>query len=70
MPGEAAVFDEILAGIPLYSNLYHCGEACRQIWHCTGKEMRSFRRIVYLASTAALHDPLPCHRAVFKKELS
>jgi len=68
--GKAAVSDEIWAGIPPYPNIYHCGKAYRQISQWSRKEMRNFGRIIYPALAAALHDPLPRHRAVFRRALT
>jgi len=68
--GKAAVFDEFWAGIPPYPNFYHCGKAYSQILQWSGKEMRNFGRIICPAMSAAVHDPLPSHRAVFQKALT
>ena len=68
--GNAAVFDDIWAGIPPYSDFYHCAKAYQQISQWGGKEMRNFGRISYPALTAALHNPLPQHRAVFQRALT
>jgi len=67
---KAAVFDQFWAGIPPYPNFYHCGKAYRQILQWSGKEMRNFGGIIYPALAAALHDPLPQHRVVFRRALT
>lgn len=67
---NAAVSDEIWAGIPAYPNICHCGKVNRQIAQCSGKVMRNFGRLIYPAVAAVLHDPLPRHQAVFQRTLT
>jgi len=65
--GQAVVFDQIWAGNPPYPNFYHCGKGYQQILQWSGKGMRNFGVLIYPAWAAALHDPLPCHQAVFQR---
>jgi len=68
--GDAVVFDEISAGIPLYPYFYHCGKAYQQMSQWSGKEIRNFGRIIYLALALEMHDTLPRHQEVFLRALT
>ncbi|KAF8534348.1 hypothetical protein BDD12DRAFT_706774, partial [Trichophaea hybrida] len=68
--GKATVFDQIWSNIPPYPDFYHPGKAYRQVTQWSGKEMRNFGRIIYPAFAAALHNPLPRQRVVFRKALA
>jgi len=67
--GKTAVFKEIWAGIPPYTDFYRYGKAPWQISLWSGKEIRSFSWILHPALAAALHDPQSRHRAVFQRVL-
>jgi hypothetical protein len=66
---NAAVFDEIWAGIPPYPNCCHCGEVNQQSTEWSGKEICNFSHIINPVLPAVKHNPLRHHQVIFHSAL-